>query len=136
MHTRRVVVTGIGAVTPLGLDMESTWEALINGRSGVGPITRFDSSVLPVHVACEVRNFDPTPYIDPREVRRTDLFEQYALAAAHQAVKQAGLTITPELADEVGVVIGSSVGGFNTMLSHTTSCASKGRARSTPLPFP
>ncbi|MCS7088906.1 MAG: beta-ketoacyl-ACP synthase II [Thermoflexales bacterium] len=136
MHTRRVVVTGIGAVTPLGLDMESTWEALINGRSGVGPITRFDSSVLPVHVACEVRNFDPTPYIDPREVRRTDLFEQYALAAAHQAVKQAGLTITPELADEVGVVIGSSVGGFNTMLSQYDILREQGPRKINPFAIP
>ncbi len=136
MHTRRVVVTGIGAVTPLGLDMESTWEALINGRSGVGPITRFDSSILPVHVACEVRNFDPTPYVDPREVRRTDLFEQYALAAAHQAVKQAGLVITPEIADEVGVVIGSSVGGFNTMLAQYDILREQGPRKINPFAIP
>lgn len=136
MHMRRVVVTGIGAVTPLGLDMESTWEALINGRSGVGPITRFDSSILPVHVACEVRNFDPTPYVDPREVRRTDLFEQYALAAAHQAVKQAGLVITPEIADEVGVVIGSSVGGFNTMLAQYDILREQGPRKINPFAIP
>lgn len=117
MQNRRVVVTGIGAVTPLGLDMQTTWDALINGQSGVAPITRFDSSILPVHVACEVKHFDPATAVDPKELRRTDLFEQYGLAAARQAVKNAGFVITEEIADEVGVIVGSSVGGFATMLS-------------------
>ncbi|MDW8394796.1 MAG: beta-ketoacyl-ACP synthase II [Anaerolineae bacterium] len=136
MHKRRVVVTGIGAVTPLGLDMESTWEALIAGKSGVAPITRFDSSVLPVHVACEVKNFDPTTAVDPKDVRRTDLFEQYALAAARQAMKQAGLTIADGLADETGVVIGSSVGGFNTMLAQYDVLREQGHRRINPFAIP
>ncbi|MFN3705266.1 MAG: beta-ketoacyl-ACP synthase II [Thermoflexales bacterium] len=133
---RRVVVTGIGAVTPLGLTMESTWQAMLEGRSAVAPITRFDSSSLPVHVACEVKNFDPSDQIDPKELRRMDLFEQYALVAARQAVAQANLRITEELADEVGVVIGSSVGGFNTMLAQYDVLKEQGPRRINPFAIP
>ena len=136
MQTRRVVVTGIGAVTPLGLDMQSTWEALLEGHSGVAPITRFDSSSLPVHVACEVKQFDPSSALDAREVRRMDLFEQYALVAARQAVAQAGLRITEEIADDVGVVVGSSVGGFNTMLAQYDVLKEQGARRINPFAIP
>jgi len=133
---RRVVITGIGAVTPLGLDMESTWRALLEGQSGVGPITRFAPNPLPVHVACEVKNFDPSPYIDATEVRRMDLFEQFALAAARQALAQARLEVTPEIADSVGVVIGSSVGGFNTMLNQHDVLREQGPRRVSPFAIP
>ncbi|MCS7057078.1 MAG: beta-ketoacyl-ACP synthase II [Thermoflexales bacterium] len=133
---RRVVVTGIGAITPLGLDIETTWNALINGESGVGPITRFDPNLLPVHVACEVKNFDPANFIDPREVRRTDLFEQYALAAARQATQQANFTIAPEIADDVGVIVGSSIGGFNTMLAQYDVLREQGPRRINPFAIP
>lgn len=137
MHNnRRVVVTGIGAITPLGLDIESTWDALINGESGVAPITRFDPNLLPVHVACEVKHFDPANFIDARDIRRTDLFEQYALAAARQAVQQANFTITPDIADEVGVVVGSSVGGFHTMLSQYDVLREQGPRRINPFAIP
>jgi len=137
MHPdRRVVVTGIGAITPLGLDMASTWDALINGKSGVGPITRFDPNLLPVHVACEVKDFDPARFIDSGEVRRMDLFEQYALAAARQAVQQANFTITPDIADDVGVVVGSSVGGFNTMLAQYDVLREQGPRRVYPFAIP
>jgi len=137
MHPdRRVVVTGIGAVTPLGLDMASTWDALINGKSGVAPITRFDPSLLPVHVACEVKDFDPARFIDSGEVRRMDLFEQYALAAAHQAVQQANFSITPDIADDVGVVVGSSVGGFQTMLTQYDVLREQGPRRVYPFAIP
>ena len=137
MHLdRRVVVTGIGAITPLGLDMVSTWEALINGKSGVAPITRFDPNLLPVHVACEVKDFDPTRFIDAGEVRRMDLFEQYALAAARQAIQQANLTITPDIADDVGVVVGSSVGGFHTMLAQYDVLREQGPRRIYPFAIP
>lgn len=117
MDNRRVVVTGIGAVTPLGNDIATTWDGIINGRSGLGPITRFPEGVLPVKYAAEVKNFDPLKYFDGKEVRRTDIFEQYGVAAARQAVDDAGLVITPELSEDVGVVIGSSVGGFTSMLA-------------------
>lgn len=137
MHPdRRVVVTGIGAITPLGLDMASTWDALINGKSGVAPITRFDPNLLPVHVACEVKDFDPTRFIDSGEVRRMDLFEQYALAAARQAVQQANFTITPDIADDVGVVVGSSIGGFHTMLAQYDVLREQGPRRIYPFAIP
>ena len=103
MSNIRVVVTGIGAVTPVGLDMPSTWDALINGRSGVSTITRFDSSSLPVHVGAEVKNFDPLVAVDYKELRRTDYFEQYAIAAAREAKRNANIEITPELSEETGV---------------------------------
>ncbi len=136
MQNRRVVITGIGAVTPVGLDMPATWDALINGRSGVGPITRFDSSILPVHVGCEVKNFDPTVAVDPKELRRTDLFEQYALAAAQEALRTSGLTITPELAEETGVVIGSSIGGLQSLLQQYDILREQGPRRLNPFCIP
>ena len=79
MENRRVVVTGIGAVTPLGNDIATTWDGIINGRSGLGPITRFPEGVLPVKYAAEVKNFDPLKWFDAKEVRRTDIFEQYGV---------------------------------------------------------
>ena len=87
----RVVVTGLGLVTPVGTDVESTWSALLAGRSGAAPIAKFDPSALQVRFACEVKGFDPLQYIDRKEARRLDLFAQFALAASHQAVVQAGL---------------------------------------------
>ncbi len=117
MENRRVVVTGIGAVTPLGNDFATTWDGIINGRSGLGPITRFPEGVLPIKYAAEVRGFEPLKYFDAKEIRRTDIFEQYGVAAARMAVDDAKLVITEELAEDVGVVIGSSVGGFTSMLA-------------------
>jgi 3-oxoacyl-[acyl-carrier-protein] synthase II len=136
MPERRVVITGIGAVTPVGLDMPSTWDALINGRSGVGPITRFDSSNLPVHVGCEVKNFDPSVAVDLKELRRTDLFEQYALAAAREARRSANLTLTPEIAEETGVVIGSSIGGLTSLLAQYDVLKEQGPRKLHPFCIP
>src|SRR5882672_12970511 len=87
----RVVVTGLGLVTPVGTDVESTWQGLLAGRSGAAPITKFNASNQQVRFACEVKGFDPLQYIDKKEARRYDLFAQLALAAAHQAITQAGL---------------------------------------------
>ena len=89
--TRRVVVTGLGLVTPVGNDVDSTWQALLAGRSGAAPITKFDAAKQQVRFACEVKGFDPLQYIDRKEARRYDLFAQFALGAAHQAITQAGL---------------------------------------------
>src|ERR671931_967707 len=86
--TRRVAITGLGLVTPLGNGVQSTWEGLVAGRSGAGPITRFDPSQFPVRFACEVRGFDPAQYLDKKEIRRYDLFAQYAIGAAEQAAAQ------------------------------------------------
>ena len=112
--TTRVGITGIGLITPLGNDTASTWEAARAGRSGVTEITRFDSSRHGVHIAGEVKGFDPLDYMDRKEARRTERFIQFALAAASQAVEDSGLDVaaTP---DDVGVVIGSGRGGLQTI---------------------
>ena len=106
---RRVVVTGMGTVNPIGLDVASTWQSAINGRSGVGPITRFDSSDLLVHIACEIKDFDATKYMSARDARRRDLFEQYAVVAVQEAVRQSGLTVSEQNSGRVAVIISSAV---------------------------
>jgi 3-oxoacyl-[acyl-carrier-protein] synthase II len=111
----RVVVTGLGLVTSLGNDLASNWEALCQGKSGIGEITAYDSSKHRVHFAGEIKNFDPSPYMDRKEVRRNDPYEQLAIATSKQALAQAKLEITPDIADEVGVYIGSGIGGLVTL---------------------
>jgi 3-oxoacyl-[acyl-carrier-protein] synthase II len=110
--TRRVVVTGIGMVTPVGNDTASAWQAICEGRSGVGPITHFDASDYETRIAAELKDFDVLLYMDRKEARRNDPFVHYAMAASKQALADSGLTITEELADEVGVIIGSGIGGL------------------------
>ena len=117
-HRRRVVVTGIGLITPLGSDVASTWEAILAGRSGIGPITRFDTTGLETTIAGEVRDFDPTRYLDRKEVRRTDRFAQFAVATAAQALADAKLEITPENAPRIGVAFGSGIGGVSTLVDN------------------
>ncbi|HEY3341900.1 MAG TPA: beta-ketoacyl-ACP synthase II, partial [Anaerolineae bacterium] len=130
------VITGIGAVTPVGLDMPTSWNAIINGCSGVAEITHFDSSFLPVHVACEVKNFNPARAVDPKELRRTDPYEQYALDAVQQALVQSKLAITPDLAEDVGVVIGSSIGGLQSLLQQYDVMKEQGPRRLNPFCIP
>ena len=98
MH-RRVVLTGIGLVTPLGIGNRPNWEGLLAGRSGVGPITRFDASAYPVRFAAEVKNFDPLPFVDRKELKKMDLFIQYAMAAAQFAMEDSGLKVAPGQAE-------------------------------------
>src|SRR3990172_9262255 len=112
---RRVVITGIGVVSPLGCGTEKNWQALIAGRSGIGPITHFDASDFPVRFAGEVRDFDPTDYIDKREIKKIDRFAQFAVAAAQMAVDDAGLRVTPDSAERIGVVVGVGMGGITTI---------------------
>ncbi len=116
MTTRRVVVTGLGAVTPIGNSVAETWRAMLNAETGVAEISRFDHSDFPVHVAAEVKNFDPAIAIDAKEVRRTDRYEHYAVAAAQEAVRHARLTVDSSNAERIGVVIGSSVGGIASLI--------------------
>ena len=115
MAKRRVVVTGLGAVTPVGNDVATTWRALLDGKSGAGPITKFDPERFAVRFACEVKNFDPLQYMDRKEVKRSDLFTQYAVAAAAQAMHDAGLDNGAQYdPDRLGVIIASGIGGLKT----------------------
>jgi 3-oxoacyl-[acyl-carrier-protein] synthase II len=134
--TRRVVVTGLGLVTPVGTDVESSWSALLAGRSGAAPITKFDPKDQSVRFACEVKGFDPLQYIDRKEARRYDLFAQFALAAAHQAVTQAGLEGRVPDADRIGVVIGSGIGGMQTYEENCKIFLTKGPDRVSPFFVP
>src|SRR6266851_918847 len=112
---RRVVVTGVGLVTPLGTGVEKNWEALTAGRSGIGPITRFDTSDFASRIAGEVRDFNPLDWIEKKEVKKMDLFIQYAMGAAEQAMRQSGLKIDEDNADHVGVLVGVGIGGLITI---------------------
>ena len=118
---RRVVVTGIGMITPLGASVAKTWEGILAGRSGIGPITRFDASALETRIAGEVRDFEPTEYMDRKEVRRADRFAQLAVATAGQALKDAAFTIDAENAGRVGVTFGSGIGGVSTLVDNVLS---------------
>src|SRR5437899_9280988 len=109
---RRVVVTGLGLVIPLGNTVEATWAGLMVGRSGAGPITKFDTTDFPVRFACEVKDFDPLKYIEKKEARKMGAFTQYAIAASDEALADSGLKITGENAVAVGVYISSGIGDF------------------------
>ncbi len=129
----RVVVTGLGLITALGNDLATSWEALCQGRSGIREITHYDSSKHRVHFAAEVRDFDPTPYMDRKEVRRNDPYEQIAIATTKQALAQSQLQITDEVADEVGVYIGSGIGGLVTLHDQFKILHEKGPDRISPF---
>ena len=118
---RRVVITGIGAVTPVGNDIETMWDSLVNGKNGIDYIKSFDTEKLKVKVAAEVKDFDPTKYIEKKELRKTDLFCQYAIAAACQAVEDSGIIGTIE-DEKLGVYVGSGTGGMHTFF---TQCENK-----------
>jgi len=112
LEKRRVVVTGVGLVTALGTGTEETWKGLCDGRSGVGPISRFDTTEFSTRIAAEVKDFDPLRWFDKKDLKKMDFFIYYAVAAADFAMKQSGLTIDQELSERVGVFIGSGIGGF------------------------
>ena len=133
---RRVVITGLGAVTPLGLNVEEFWANVIAGKSGVGLITRFDTTDFNVKSAAEVKGFDPENYLDKKEARRTDRFVQFALAAAKMAVDDASLTIDESNCEDVGVYIGSGVGGISTVEEQARTLFEKGPSRVSPFMVP
>jgi len=112
LEKRRVVVTGVGLVTALGTGTEETWKGLCDGRSGVGPISRFDSTEFSTKIAAEVKDFDPLKWFDKKDLKKMDFFIYYAVAAADFAMKQSGLVIDQDLSERVGVFIGSGIGGF------------------------
>ena len=136
MKKNRVVITGLGAVTPLGLDVKSTWEAAIQGKSGIGRLTRVDAEQFPMKVAAEIHDFDPSLYIDKKEARKMDRFTQFAVAAALMALKDADLTITDEIAPRVGVWIGSGIGGMETYEQNFLQFLEKGPRRVSPFFVP
>jgi 3-oxoacyl-[acyl-carrier-protein] synthase II len=129
----RVVVTGLGLITALGNDLATTWEALCQGKSGVGEITGYDTSRHRVHFGAEVNRFDPSPYMDRKEIRRNDPYEQLAIATAKQALAQSGLQITDENADDVGVYVGSGIGGLVTLHDQFRVLHEKGPDRISPF---
>ena len=133
---RRVVVTGIGLITPLGIGTKETWEAAIAGKSGVGPITRFDASQLPARIAGEVKNFDPARFMDKKEARRNDLFIQFGLAAAHLALEDAGLPLDKPLGERCGVIVGSGMGGLSTLEETHITAVERGHRKVNPFFIP
>ena len=133
---RRVVVTGVGLVSPLGIGTRETWEGLVAGRSGAGPITRFDAADFTSRIACEVEGFDPLDYADRRDARKMDTFIQYGLAASLFAVEDAGLTIPVGDPDRTGVIISSGIGGFETIEREHRKLLEKGPRRISPFFVP
>lgn len=133
---RRVVVTGVGAVTPLGNSIEETWAAILDGKSGVGPLTRVDAEKFTAKVAAEVKDFDIEQYVDRKEARKMDRFTHFALAAATMAVKDANLTINEENANRVGVWIGSGIGGMETYEKQFETFQTRGARRVSPFFVP
>src|SRR5437764_52666 len=135
---RRVAITGLGVVTPLGTSVQSTWEGLVAGRSGAGPITRFDPAQSPVKFACEVKGFEPAKFLDKKEVRRYDLFAQFAIGAAEQAVADACLVNNWDKLDlrRAGVLIGTGTGGLQTFEENCRALFEKGPSRVSPFFVP
>jgi 3-oxoacyl-[acyl-carrier-protein] synthase II len=135
---RRAAITGIGLLTPLGTDARTTWEGLVGGRSGAGPITRFDPVQSPVRFACEVKGFDPAAFLEKKEIRRYDLFAQFAIAAAEEAVRDACLSSNWSAVDlkRVGVLIGTGTGGVATFEENCRALIEKGPSRVSPFFIP
>lgn len=133
---KRVVITGVGLITSLGHDVETNWNALCAGRSGIKPISGFDTSRHKVRIAGEVRDFDASPYMEHKEMRRTDPFTHIAVASSKQALEQAHLSITEEIAEQVGVCIGSGVGGLMTLHDQFAVLNEKGPERISPFFVP
>ncbi len=134
--SRRVVVTGLGMVTPLGVGVPANWEAVCAGRSGIGPITRFASDGFPCRIAGEVRGFRPEDWVDRRERDRMDLFILYAIAAAAEAVRDARLEVSEEIADRVGVVLGVGIGGLPGIEQNHSALTAGGARKVSPYFIP
>jgi 3-oxoacyl-[acyl-carrier-protein] synthase II len=132
----RVVITGLGAITPLGHTAQETWDALAAGKSGAGITTLFDHSHLETHIAAEVKGFEPAKHFGPKEARRLDRNAQFALVAAKEALQDAKITVNDENTHEIGVVLGSGVGGIGTIVQEHTVLMQKGARRVSPFAVP
>jgi 3-oxoacyl-[acyl-carrier-protein] synthase II len=133
---KRVVVTGLGLVTPLGIGVEKTWQALIAGESGAGMITRFDTKEYPVQIAAEVKGFDPADFIDKKEIKKMDTFIHYAIAASQMAIDDAGIKVSEEMKDRIGVYIGAGMGGLPAIENSFMTLLEKGPRKVTPFFVP
>jgi len=136
MQRRRVVVTGLGLVCPVGIGVEESWKALLDGRSGIGPITLFDASTYPTRIAGEVKGFEPEKFMEKKEARRNDRFIQFALAAGDMAVKDAGLDMAKEDPERVGAIVGAGIGGLATIEENGQILREKGVKRISPFFIP
>ncbi len=134
--SRRVVITGLGMVSPLGIGVEKTWQALVQGKSGVVRITKFDPTGFDTQIAAEVKDFVPENFMEKKEIKRMDIFIQYAMASAMMAMEDAQLPITPQNADRVGVVVGAGLGGLTTIESFHKVLMEKGPGRISPFFIP
>ena len=134
---RRVVITGLGAVTPIGNDVETAWKNLLAGQCGIGPITLFDASAYDTRIAGEVKEFDPSPaFPSPKDARRSDRFSQFGVSAARQALLDSGLDLEKTDRDQVGVFIGSGIGGLKTTEDQHSILLEKGPGRLSPFMIP
>jgi 3-oxoacyl-[acyl-carrier-protein] synthase II len=134
--SRRVVVTGVGLLTSVGSGTQEVWKALKNGESGIGPITQFDATAFSTRIAGEVKNFDPTQFIEKKEIKKMGRFVQYAIAASDFAMKQSGLIVSESEAERVGVYIGSGIGGFEVIEREYRTLIEKGPDRISPFFIP
>ncbi|HKZ03472.1 MAG TPA: beta-ketoacyl synthase N-terminal-like domain-containing protein, partial [Pyrinomonadaceae bacterium] len=134
--TRRVVVTGVGLVTPVGNSVEETWTALMSGRSGADYIKKFDAEKFPVRFACEVKDFDPLDYVEKKEARKMGAFIHYAIAAADEAVRTSGLTIGDDISEQVGTYISSGIGDFWAIEREHSKLLRDGPSRVSPFFIP
>ena len=133
---KRVVVTGIGAITPIGIGKEDFWDSLIKGRSGIGNITKFDTSDYDTKIAAEVKDFNPEDYINKKEAKRMDLFSQYAVSASKLALDDGKIDLENTNLDRVGVVVGAGIGGMETLEREFTKMKDRGPSRVSPLFIP
>lgn len=136
MRERRVVITGIGAVTPIGNSVPAFWEGLISGKNGVGLITKFNAEGYPVRFCAEVKNFDPSPWIEPKEARRMDVFTHYGIVAAEEAIQDSGLDFSKEDPTRVGVIVSSGIGGMIIYDVEHRKLLEKGPSRISPFFIP
>ncbi len=133
---KRVVVTGLGVIAPVGIGKDNFWQALVQGKSGIKPITRFDASELPTRIAGEIRDFEPADYLDKKEARRMDRFAQFAVAASKLAIEDSGLDLTQENLERIGVILGSGIGGMETFEDQTKTLVNRGPNRISPFFVP
>ncbi len=136
MSQRRVVITGMGMISPLGNDLASSWDAIVNGRSGLGPITSFDTSLFTTRIAGEIRDFDPTFYMSPKDVKKMDAFIHYGIAASLMAMDDSGLEVTEANAERIGALIGAGIGGILGIEEQTAKYLEGGPRKISPFYIP